>query len=319
MADVFLSLKTNFMATAQIFVLGSIGFYVLKRGILGECCLRTISNLVLEVTLPCFIFTNIIRNFDKVRGDSWYLFPVFCVALIFLSYVTGLAFSLAGPGKEYRREFTLLTTFQNSGFLPIILVTALLPAEVAGKIYVYIFMFILVFAPLLFSLSEIIYNPAAGIVSGLKSLINPASAATLGALAVSAAGLNRAMPDVIMSPLYMLGAATIPMSMIVIGGIVMVNYSKNVVMRTGLILQASFVKLLVIPLVAFFLLRFINLPSEMEYLIALEAMMPPAVTLPLLAGKHGGDSMVVSQGLFGVTILSLFSIPILLTFLNIAP
>lgn len=319
MNETIVSLRTNFLATGQIFVLGSIGFYVLKRGILGECCLRTISNLVLDVTLPCFIFTNIIMNFDKVRGDAWYLFPVFCMALILVSFGVGMALSLISPARENRREFVLMTTFQNSGFLPIILVTALLPAEMAGKIYVYIFMFILVFAPLLFSLTDIIYNPSAGIISGLKSLANPASAATICALAVSAMRLNGVVPDLIMTPLSMLGAATIPLSMIVIGGIVMVNYSKNVVMNTGLILQASATRLIIIPLLVYALLQLVRLPMEMEYLIALEAMMPPAVTLPLLAKKHGGDSMVVSQGLFGITILSLFTIPLLLTFLNISP
>jgi predicted permease len=82
--DVLPAIQTNFLAIAQIFILGCFGFYVLRRGILGECCLRTLSDLTLDVTLPCFVFTSILDNFESIRGEAWFLYPLYCAGLFAL-------------------------------------------------------------------------------------------------------------------------------------------------------------------------------------------------------------------------------------------
>jgi len=99
------ALRSNFLSIAQIFVLGGAGFYVLKRNILGQCCLRTISNLVIEVSLPCFMFTNILANFDRVRGEGWYLFPLLAILIFAVGAAVAALYTRADRGIGEKKEF----------------------------------------------------------------------------------------------------------------------------------------------------------------------------------------------------------------------
>ena len=316
--DFIISLKSNFLAIGQIFVLGSFGFYVLRRGILGECCLRTLSNLVLDVTLPCFIFTNILANFHLVRGEAWYMFPLYCLGLFAISGTLGALALGLNRGIKTRGEFLSLVTFQNSGFLPIIIVNAVAPPEIAARMFIYIFLFILVFTPVLFSLAQSMFGQK-GVAVNWKDLFNPASVTTVVALAMALPGLQNVVPDILFEPLKLVGAATIPLSMIVVGGIVMINFSGNTSFPFGYVLQVGVVKLLLVPLAVFGLVLLLPLPPEAKFLVLLQAMMPSGIMLPLLARKYQGDYTLVGQSLFGVTLMSLFTVPLLLSLFGAVP
>ena len=105
--------------------------------------------------------------------------------------------------------------------------------------------------------------------------------------------------------------------MIVIGGIVMVNFSRRSGFRFGFILKAAALSLLVLPLVVYFIIRKLPLSPEVRFLLVLEAMMPPASTLPLLARKYEADYELTGQALFVITLLSLITVPLLLAIFDI--
>lgn len=310
------ALKTNFLAIAQVFVLGMIGFYILKLGVLGQCCLRTISNLVVEIALPCFIFTNTLTYFPLVRGESWYVFPLYTLLIFTVAASLAFAYSKIDSRLGKTREFISLVTFQNSGFLPIILIGALAPKELQGKLFIYIFLFILLYNIVLFTFGETIFSGTHKKI-GWKNLLNSASIATVAALVLSLAGGRQYIPDAIFKPLKMLGDTTIPLSMVVIGGIVMVNYAGKAKFPYGFVFKAGFLKLVALPLLVFVLLLKLNLPSEARFLIMIEALMPPAAVLPLMADKYDGDHNLVGQALFGITLMSLITVPVLMSLLNV--
>ena len=132
-------------------------------------------------------------------------------------------------------------------------------------------------------------------------------------------GVGRFVPEVVFKPLKMLGDTTIPLSIIVIGGIVMVNYAGKAKFPYSYVLKAGALKLLVLPVIVYLILLPIKMAPEIRYLIVLEAMMPPATVLPLLAGKYQGDHNLVGQALYGMTILSLVTVPLLLAFMHLLP
>ena len=313
------TLWSNFLSILQIFILGCAGFYVLKRGILGACCLRTVSNLVLEVTMPCFMFTNIVANFPLVRGEGWYLFPVYAVAMILLGAALAAGYVKLDRGIRERGEFASLVAFNNGGFMPIVIIGSLLPAEAAGKVYVYIFLFTLIYPAVMFSLSGRIFSGRGGGRPGWKDVLNSATLSTLLAVAVSMAGLGKYVPEFLFRPLKLIGDATIPLSMIVVGGILMVNFSPKALERAGFVLKAAALKLLALPAVTYAVLLLVDLPRDVEFLLILESLMPPAVTLPLLAGKHDGDYVLVGQALSGITILSFLTVPPALALFHLFP
>jgi malate permease and related proteins len=317
--DIAVSLKTNFLAIGQVFVLGLFGFYIIRLGVLGRCCLRTISNLVVDVTLPCFIFTNTLSHFSLVRGESWYVFPASCLFIFVMAAGMALMYTKADPRVGEKREFISLVTFQNSGFLPLIIIGALFPQNMQGKMFIYVFLFLLLYNIVLFSLGETIYSRSSRKFPGVKSLLSPSVVATVVALAMALLGAGRYVPDIVFKPLKMLGETTIPLSMVVVGGIVMVNYAGKEKFPYGYVLKAGALKLLALPLVVFLILLPFKMAPEIRFLILLEAMMPPASVLPLLAGKYNGDHNLVGQALFGMTVLSLVTVPVLLALMRLVP
>lgn len=211
-----------------------------------------------------------------------------------------------------------MVTFQNAGFLPIIIVSALAPADAAGRLYVYIFLFVLIFPPLLYTVSGRIFS-SAGAGFDWKNLFNAASVTTVVALALALAGARPWMPEVVFRPLEMLGGTTIPLSMIVIGGIVMVNFSRNSRFPYGFVLKAALLSLVALPLIVYVLAGFLPISSEVRFLLLLEAMMPPAATLPLIARKYNADYELTGQALFDITMLSMITAPLLLAIMKAVP
>ena len=312
------SLESNFLAILQVFVLGCFGFYVMRRGILGQCCLRTISNLVIDVTLPCFIFTNILDHFHAVHSHAWYLFPLYSVAMLGAAALVAALYSRLDPSVRGSREFLAVVTYRNAGFLPLIIVNALVAGPVAERLFVYIFLFIIVFSPLLYSTSGRLFSTS-GNQSLARNLLNPATITTAAALGLALAHARFLIPDVLFIPVKMLGNSTIPLSMIVIGGIVMVNTTQRIRFPLGFVLRAALISLVAFPLLVFFIVRALPLSPDVRFLLVLEAMMPPAVTLPLLARRHNADFELTGQALFGITVISLITVPLLLTILDLVP
>jgi hypothetical protein len=212
-----------------------------------------------------------------------------------------------------------LVTFQNSGFLPIIIIGTLLPDEVAGRVYVHIFLFILLFAPVLFTMSESLFSTRGNRGFSPRNLANPVAVATAAALLLAIAGRGELVPRFIFHPLKMVGSATIPLSMIVIGGMVMVNFTKSVAFDFGYVLKVGALKLVGLPLAVYGILSVFPVSPELRFLLLLQAMMPPAVALPMLARKYHGDHLLVGQALFGVTLMSLATVPVLLSLLRAVP
>ncbi|MFA6450123.1 MAG: AEC family transporter [bacterium] len=317
--DIVDSLKINFLAIGQALVLGLIGFYIIRLGVLGQCCLKTISNLVVDVTLPCFIFTNILTNFHNVSRESLLLFPAACLLVFAVAAGMSFVYTRADRGLGKNREFISIVTFQNSGFLPLIIIGALYPKDQQGKMFLYVFLFLLLYNVVLFTLGETLFSRGARKFPGVKNLLSPAVVATVVSLAMALLNAGRFVPDVVFKPLKMLGETTIPLSMIVIGGIVMVNYAGKTKFPYAFVLKAGALKLLALPVVIFLLMLPFRMSPEARFLIALEAMMPPASILPLIAGKYDGDHNLIGQALFGMTVLSLITVPILLAVMHLAP
>ena len=61
------SFKITGLAVAQIFLLGAIGYLLMKKGLLGEAGLDILSRLVVGLTLPLLIFCQLVKEFRYDR------------------------------------------------------------------------------------------------------------------------------------------------------------------------------------------------------------------------------------------------------------
>ena len=108
----------------------------------------------------------------------------------------------------------------------------------------------------------------------------------------------------------MIGDSSFILSALVLGCWLAKIDLKNISQRLFILGVVGFLKLLVIPFLFFMILVKFNVFSILGLFVVLEASMPSAVSLPIVANLRRADSEFVSQSVFFTHILSIITIPL---------
>ena len=110
----------------------------------------------------------------------------------------------------------------------------------------------------------------------------------------------------------LLGSAALPIMLLTIGAKIKV---RDLALTITPIIISNFLKLLVLPLIAFFVANYLGL-SEIEVVVAvIFAAVPTAVSSHTLARQFGADDQLMTSIITTQVILSFITIPILLAFI----
>jgi predicted permease len=310
--SLFVSFKSIVLACLQIFLLGFCGFFLVKKKILSEEGLDALSRLVIELTLPLFIFCQLLQKFNFSLYANWWIFPLLSLAITLLGFIVGLVFSRFNKFQEKeKRQFLSLVTFQNSGYLPLSLIALLLPSAEAEQMFVYLFLFLMGFNLVIWSAGVYLLVSRKTKSWELGSLFSPPVLATLASFLFILLGLNRFMPEFILRPMKMIGDTTVPLAMIVVGGCLAQMPIRNINKQT--IFSLFIAKLILLPLVTLIFLTYFKLPRLVGFLILLQAAMPPATSLALITRHYKVEDKLIRQGIFLGHLLSLITIPLFLS------
>lgn len=126
-------------------------------------------------------------------------------------------------------------------------------------------------------------------------------------------GTHQHVPDVVIGITRMLGALTIPLIMLILGGTIYVDYKKT----DSHLFKADIIKFVIIkniafPIIFLLILIVIKPPFIVALLIMLQSMVPPVTATPLVTERAGGDRGVVNQLLVGSFLFSVISIPVMM-------
>ena len=86
------SFKITGLAVAQIFLLAALGYFLIKKNMLGPEGLNALSRLVIEVTLPLMIFCQLIKDFSFTLYSNWWVFPLISIAITIAGLIVGAVF-----------------------------------------------------------------------------------------------------------------------------------------------------------------------------------------------------------------------------------
>jgi predicted permease len=305
------SFKITGSAIAQIFLLGAIGYFLTKKDILGEEGLNILSRLTLDITLPLLIFCELIKDFNFNSYANWWVFPLLSIGITLLGLAVGFIFSRFIHGAGHRVQFLSLVGFQNSGYLPLALVAALLPIELASTVFIYLFLFLLGFNLVMFSLGVYILAFSKERKFELINLFSPPVIACILGLTGVFFGLPKIMPEAVLKPLRMIGDCTLPLAMFVVGGSLASIHLKHIDKKAMVYLVLA--KLIILPVLGLWLVTRIELPHLVGLLIIMQLAAPPATTLSVIVRHYKKEDLLISQGIFLGHILSLITIPIFLS------
>lgn len=292
---------------AVLFGILILGYIINKIGILDDAANVKISELVVKVTAPMLVVKAVCGESKLVnKNDIIFAFilgiVLYCVLPIFARIIIK-AFRL---GKEDWGTYQLLLIFANTGFLGI---PILISIYGDGAIF-YSSIINMPFNLLIFSYGIYLITKDSGknIKFNWKDLINPGVVSCFIALAIYF--LDIKVPSTIVNILSLVGDSTIPLSMIVIGSSLAMVPLKDV-FRVPKIYPLAFVKLLLMPTIAYFIL---NLVLDNQYAIGMITIivgLPAGSMTVMLSNQYNGNTKIASIGVFITTLASLVTVPLI--------
>ncbi len=298
-------------AVGQIFILGAIGYFLVKKNILTRQGMDLLSRLVIGITLPAMIFSQLIRGFKFDLEPAWWVFPLTSFAITFLGLLVGGFFVNLIKQDEAKRQFLSLVAFQNSGWIPLALAAALLSPEEAGLMFIYIFLFLLGFNLVVWSLGVHFLSSQLNKRFELSSLFSPPVLATVITMILVGLGVNRFIPGIILKPLRMIGSSTLPLAMFVVGGSLGLIQIRRVQLKPLVLVVVS--KLLILPLLGLLFIWKFSLPWLFSLLLIMQLAMPSATSLSLIITHYKREDLLISQGVLFTHLFSLISILLFLS------
>ena len=140
----------------------------------------------------------------------------------------------------------------------------------------------------------------------LKKLINPATVAILIGMLLMLTGVR--IPALLDTGLQKIGATASPLAMIYIGGIFaelpLKKYLKELSLY-GIVL----VRMLLAPLLMFFVLGFFPVSAEIRLAMALITGMPTMTAVVMMANASGMDGEYALGGVFITTLCGIVTLP----------
>jgi len=307
--------STTFKAILQLVAIGALGYFLVRRKVISESGLNLMGGLVVKVFLPLLMFTEIVRRFDVRLFPDWWVFPLLSVLISAAGLASGYAVLRLDNHVKHPQEFLSLTTFQNSGYLPLPLVAALLPRPQADTMFIYIFLFLLGFNMTIFSFGYYLLNPASNRRFDARRMFNPPVLATLAALLVAFAKAGRFLPGVLINPAELLGRCAIPLSILVVGGNLALMKVERGAFRP--IAYALLLKLVFLPLLFLCFIIVLRPPPMMGFLLILQAAMPSAVLLSVVCRSQDCGDKLVSPAIFYGHLASIITIPLMLSLFRV--
>ncbi len=298
-----------FSRIAIIFIILLVGTLARWRKVLTHESTDGLCRLAIEVTLPFLYFYTLSTYLSREVFFSIWSLPIFAIGLTFSFYFIGrLILRHLKLNSNQRNTFLFLVTFPNYGFLAIPLVFALFGEEGLVRI----FMFNLGITLLYWTFGIAILGGFQ--VKGLKVFKNLVNNATLGLVLGLIAGVaSLRIPHFILESSKLIGNATIPLALIVVGSILTQRNAKNK-FSFKTISTLIFCRLILMPSLALLFINIFNdLPNLLRVIIVLQAAMPSASTTPILTRKFGGDAELAANGVFFTTLFSIITVPLFIT------
>ena len=298
-----------FLAVIKLSLVALLGFYLYRKNFIKEGSLKFLTFFVINFALPFLIFSNLIENSSIVLVHSLGRFIAISVSIFLSGYILGFIASFK-RSHEFRGEFISMVSFQNSGYLPINIAFFLFPPGIREKFLVYTFLYLLGFNVIMWSIGSSFIFKGKRRGFGLKSLFIPPITSTIISLILIYTGFAKLIPSLVISPLKMVGETSFVLSAIILGCWLAKISLKGLLGRLFIVGEAAALKLIILPLFFFIGVVSFKIFSLLGLFIILQAAMPSAVSLPIVANLNNADSEFVSQGVFFTHVLSIFTIPL---------
>lgn len=290
-------------------ILICVGIIAVKVRILDAHSLAAMSKLVIQISLPSYIFINAVAGATKASLlGSMMIVPIgviLYVVLVLVSMGIEHGFHLQGNRKKVFRASLI---FGNIGFMGIPLVTALYP----DTALLYVSVFTIVDQVFFWTYGVLLTRPMDEnqqkiSLANLKNLLSPPLVAIVLAMIFIVTEIH--VPAVLSSALTAIGNTSMPLALIYIGGVL---FTTNIrpVLKCGELYTGILVKMVILPVVCYLVMCRLGIAGDMAGTLAFVVALPGIEMVPMLAKSSGSDGDYAVCAIMMTTVACLITLPI---------
>jgi len=300
-----------------IFIIMGLGYFVAKIGLLGSNAKAVLSSLLLNLTCPCIIISSMISHpitDDTLSETVWAVILSSVFLFMFLVLSKYLCSNVFHMDRDTSATLAYAIPPSNIGFFgfPVSL-------AVFGESVLYIFIIenmVLGFYLYLFGVILMEAFSTGGKLSkeNISAIMkNPCMWSSIIGLILLCSGVE--IPELIYEPMKVLGDATTPLSMILIGVMLSECNFKELISNKGVIIL-SLIKLFILPVIIFLCVNWLPIPTVVKLGVVFSFSFPCAVMTAPMAAKYGHKDDKCAE-LIGLTVvLSIITLPLFATLLT---
>jgi len=289
-----------------LFSMALVGFFLRRRKILDHNSNSLITGLTLNVAMPAAILTSVAGA--PTAGDASYLAYILLLSvLLFFLYcaISVPVIWFLKPAKGDMGSLVSLAVFPNMGFVGFPILLALYGPQ--GMFYGVIMNLV----SNLFALSVgVKFLAGSEAKMSLRLIFNVSMNASLLAVGLFVLGIQ--IPPLLYTPLTHMGHMLTPLGMLLLGSILGEVKDVKTLFSGWRIYAVTGIRLLLVPVVTYLVAsQFISDPILLGAVLVVSAV-PAAIRTAMLSIHYGGNSELISQGIFLSAIFFIATLPGLL-------
>ena len=319
-------------AVLAIFCIVAVGLFFRRIGRLTHEAEQPLLYLTVNLFIPCLIFDRVLRTDAFSDPQNLWLPPLLGFGCVVIGILFGLCVASL-PAKQnglktwqQRRTFSGCVGTFNYGFVPIPLVMILFPGDdrmlsvlFVQSLGVEIAVWTIVLCTFMGKIDR----------KSLRHIINGPSIAIVAAVSLNLLGNSRFVPeafhehiapcfDFLLLAIHLLGAAGIPLSIILIGAVFADHFNRaEIKERLPTTLKIAFwsilIRLVIMPAIFVSLAVWLPTTTEIKQALIVHGAMGSAIFPMLLAKHYGGDPKTAFDTILSNSLFSVLAVPIWIT------
>lgn len=300
----------------MLFAIVIVGYVAGKLGYMGGTFDKRLSKLVIDITCPALILSS---SMTGELPDRAMILPLLAISVLTYALLTGIACLLPRFLSKKKEDWGVIgfaLMFGNVGFMGYPVVASIFGHE--AIFYAAVLNVVNTFT--VFTIGTMLITGNEGFNSqkerrkALRKVLysTPMLSAYLTMLIVALEIDN--IPSVVSQTLATIGNITVPAALLIIGSS-MSNLPLKALLGTPTIYATALLRLAILPVAVHFLCLALGFSTLVASINTVVIAMPVATYGTILCLRHNKDTTFITEVTFITTLLSMFSIPLLVSLL----
>ena len=286
-------------------VLMFLGYYYARKKIIGPDFAKSGSKLTMDVFMSASVINSVLVNPPQLSGGELALTLLILSIGLSLSYIVSAVLVRVLPGKRKDAAvLELLMAVPNTMFIGLPVIQEVLGSEAVF----YVALSSLPFNLFLYSYGVLRLKGGKGAKINFKDFFCIPLLATVVSTVIFLLRID--MPLVVDELVSTMSAATMPLSMLVIGAS-LGSIKPADAFRSKHAYLVSAARLIICPLVVYFVMGLFISDPMLLFTLTILSGCPSAVVVSVLAIQYGHDAVYASKGVLLSTVFSMLTIPVM--------